>query len=225
MKIIFHIAVLFGILFTACVRTEGTIKIQGKVIDESTEATIPFREVIVQGLVSDSGKLFAIYAGQFSTDSSGSFRYTLRKVRNAYHYNFCFVGDSDYAYMDKRVPLIPLERNAKELSFSLNRLVGLSIRISRVSKKPAIDTLLLSWKTNGVDGRTLYPYKINNYGLTSTSDLTWVGGEVKSTIKTRVFAGKKTILRWVLFRNKKTEVILDTIVCKNDQVNDVYLKY
>lgn len=201
MKIIIYIAFALGILLIGCVNTEGTIKIKGKVIDECTKAPIPMRDIIVQGLVGNIDSLVAIDAGQFSTDSSGCFTYSLRKVKDAFHYNFCLVGDSDYAFMKQRIALIPLERNSKNLSFSLCKLADLTIQIFRISKTPICDTLFLSWKSNGVDGRTLFPYKINNYGLTSTLELRWIGGIVKSTIKTRAFVDKKTTIRGALIRN------------------------
>jgi hypothetical protein len=224
LKIVIYIVLVLAILLAGCVRTEGILKIKGKVIDESTKAPIPYRGIIIKGLVGNNDSLVQIYAGQFSTDSSGCFEYSLRKVKEAYHYNFCFVGDSDYSFTTRQIPLIPLGRSAKYLSFSLNKLADLTIRISRKSKSPVCDTLYLSWKSDGVDGRTLYPYKVDNYGLTSTYELRWIGGNVKSTIKTRVFADKMTTVRWVLFRNGIKEII-DTLTCKRNLVNEVYLQY
>lgn len=214
-----------GILLMRCVNTEGILEIKGKVTDEFTNTAIPWRDIIVQGLVENNNSLVPIDAGQFSTDSSGCFTYSLRKVKDAYHYNFCFVGDSDYAFMTKEIALIPLKRNAKYLSFSLSKLADFTIQIFRKSKTPLCDTLYMSWKSNDVDGRTLYPYKINNYRLPSTLELKWIGGNVRSTIKTIAFADKRTTVRWVLFRNGKTKEVLDTIICKRDIVNEVYLKY
>lgn len=225
MKNIIYIAFAVGILFLGCINTEGIIKVKGKVIDESTKEPIPRRVVIVQGLVADANNLTAIDAGQFSSDSTGCFTYTLMKVKDAYSYNFCFVGDSDYAFRIRKMALFPLERNAKELSFSLSKLADLTILILRESITPVQDTLIMSWKSDGIDGRTLYPYKINNYGLTSASDLKWIGGNVRSTVRTRAFADKMTTVRWVLFRNGRIIEITDTIICKREIVNKVYLKY
>jgi hypothetical protein len=225
MKNIIYIALAVGILFLGCINTEGIIKVKGKVTDESTKEPIPGRVVIVQGLVSDANSLTAIDAGQFSSDSTGCFTYTLRKVKDAYYYNFCLVGDSDYAFRIKKMALFPLERNAKELSFTLSKLTDLTFLILRETRLPVCDTLILSWKSDGVDGRTLYPYKINNYGLTATSDLKWIGGNVRSTVHTRAFADRKTTVRWVLFRNGRIIEITDTIICKREIVNKVYLKY
>ena len=225
MRIIIYIAFVMGILFIGCVNTKGVLKIKGKVIDECTKAPIVGREIIVQGLVESYNTTEPIDAGHFSTDISGHFTYSLRKVKDAFYYNFCLVGDSDYSFVTEKIALIYLERNAKQLSFSLSKLADLTIQIFRKSKTPVCDTLYLSWKSNGVDGRTLYPYKITNNGLTSTFELRWIGGNVKSTIKTRSFADQRTTVRWVLFRNGKIEEILDTITCKRDLVNIVCLKY
>jgi len=226
MKIIIYIAFVTGILFTGCFNTEGIINIKGKVIDKQTKTPIPFREIIVKASVVSNTSLAPINEDYFSTDSLGCFNYSLKKVKGASYYNFFLVGDSDYSFMAEKLSLTYLQRNAKHLSFSLNKLADLTIMIFRISKAPVCDTLFLSWKTDGVDGRTLYPYKINNcYGLTSTFRLRWIGGNVKSTIKTRAFADQWTIVRWVLYRNGMKKEILDTIICRRDLVNKVYLKY
>lgn len=214
-----------GILLTGCVNTSGKLEIKGKVTDETTGLPIPGRNVIVQGLVLTNNKLVPMDAGQFYTDSSGSFEYSLNKIEDAYHYNFCLVGDSDYSYMTEELALTYLQRNAKYLSFSLFKLSDLTILIFRKSIAPPVDTLFLSWRTDGIDGRTLYPYKINNNGLTSSSELRWIGGNVKATVKTRAYADKMTIVRWVLFRNGRGKEIIDTITCKRDLVNEVHLIY
>jgi hypothetical protein len=225
MKFIIYIPLTLGILLTGCLKTEGILEIKGKVVDECTKAQIPWREIIVQGLVVSNNKLVPINAGRFSTDSTGYFMYSLRKVKDAYSYNFCLVGDSDYAFMTKEITLFDLENNAQYLSFSLSKLVDFTIKIFKKSQTSVCDTLCLSWKSNGVDGRTLYPYKIDNNGLTSDLQLYWIGGNVKSTIKTKAFADKSTIVRWVLFRNGKMMEIIDTIICKRYILNSVYLKY
>lgn len=214
-----------GILLTGCVNTEGIIKIKGKVLDEYTSTQIPWRDIIVQGLVVSNNKLIPINAGQFTTDSTGCFTYSLRKIKGAYYYNFCLVGDSDYASITKEITLVGLERNAKYLSFSLSKLTDFTINIYRKSKTPVYDTLFLSWKSDGIEGRFLYPYKIINYELKSDFESGWVGGKVKSTIQTRAFADKKTIVRWVLFRNGTIKEIIDTITCKRYLRNQVYLTY
>jgi hypothetical protein len=226
MKILIYIAFVTGILFTGCINTEGILKINGKVIDKRTKTTVPCRNIIVKALVVNNNSLAPVKEYYFSSDSSGCFDYSLKKVKGATYYNFCLVGDSDYSFMAEKLSLTYLERNAKHLSFSLSKLADLTILIFRISKAPVCDTLFLSWKTDGVDGRTLYPYKINNYyGLTPTLGLKWIGGNVKSTVNTRAFADQWTIVRWVLFRNGKKREILDTIICKRDLVNKVYLKY
>ena len=70
------------------------------------------------------------------------------------------------------------------------------------------------------------PIKSATYnGLTSTFGLRWIGGNVKSTIKTRAYADQWTIVRWVLYRDGEKKEIIDTIICRRDLVNKVYLKY
>jgi hypothetical protein len=222
-----YITFAYGLLLTGCLNTEGTLEIKGKVIDDFTKLQIPRRDIIVQGLVKDEKELISIDAGQFSTDSSGCFTYTLRKVKDADYYNFCFVGDSNYAYVTRNLGLYELEHNAKFLSFSLSKLVDLTIKIHRGDKNPVFDTLSLTWESNGVSCWSLYPYKIDNYGKTKNyfGLITWIGGDVNSTIKTRVFADKRTKLFWDLVRNGKRMENTDTITCKRDITNIVYINY
>jgi hypothetical protein len=220
-------------LLSACVHTEGRLDIKGKVIDEGTKAGIPNKKVIVQGLVYTPDNVpDTIETGQFSTDSSGCFSYSLKKVRSAHYYNFSLVGDSDYIFMATTLGLYELNQNAKFLSFSLNKLVDLTINLYRKSRKPGCDTIRLIWESNGVYGGSLYPYKIRNYaregksfGLPEDMDLIWIGGKVNSTILTRVFADKKTELTWELYRNGRRRIFTDTITCRREFTNIVNFTY
>jgi len=230
-KFFIFIALASGVL-TGCLNTDGTINLKGKVLDERTETGIPWNNIIVQGLVNNNNILVPIEAGQFSTDSSGCFTYSLRKIKGAYNYNFCFVGNSDFPVTIKKMSLTDLERNAKYLFFPLSKLVDLTIKIIRQSVTPFCDTLHLCWESNGVYGLSLYPYRINNYGrtndtygLTSARDLWWIGGNVNSEVNTRVFGDKKTQLFWELYRNGKRMEFIDTITCKRDISNIVYFTY
>lgn len=229
----FFILTAFSLsVLISCLNTEGILKIKGKVLEESTKTGIHWKNIIVQGLVDSNTKLEPVEAGQFSTDSSGCFTYSLRKVKGAYDYNFCFIGNSEYPVTIHKMTLLELENNAKFLSFSLDKLVDLTIKLTRKSKTPVCDTLRLYWESNGVYGRSLYPIKIYNYertnnslGLTSGIDPIWIGGRVNSTINTKVFADKMTKLCWELYRNGKRKEFTDTITCKRDFVNIVYFSY
>jgi hypothetical protein len=234
MIIKFFIYIIFsaGLLLTGCVKTEGTLEIKGMVMDDYTKKEIPWRKIIIQGLIESNEKFIPIDAGHFSTDSLGCFTYSLRKVKDAHSYNFCFVGDSDYLSVTRNLNLYELKQNAKYLSFSLTRLVDLTIKIYRENKNPVFDTLSLFWESNGVSCWSLNPYKIYNYGktnkyfsLTSGIELRWIGGNVNSTVKTKVFADKRTKLYWGLDRNGKRSEIIDTITCKRDFANIVYFTY
>jgi hypothetical protein len=219
---IIFIAAFFG---GGCGDPEGILDIKGKVLDEKTKGTIPRRAIIVQALVQNDNKLNPVQAGQFLTDSSGCFAYSLRKVRNAWLYDFCFVGDSDYAYSTSRLGLTELKTYGKFLTFSISRLTDFTIRIERKSKTPVRDTLFLAWESNGTDGKILYPYKIENYGDTQERLFIWIGGNVRSTIHTKAFAEKKTIVSWKLFRNGRRKEFTDTIFCKRDGTNYVNFTY
>jgi hypothetical protein len=232
-KIKFFILIAFASgLLIGCVNTQGTLKITGKVLDESTKKGIPWKNIIVQGVVDSINKSEPIEAGQFSTDSAGYFTHSLRKIKGAYNYNFCFIGNSDYPVTIEKLTLFDLKRNAKYLFFSISKLVDLTIKISRKSRTPFCDTLHLIWVSNGIFGLSLYPYKIYNYGrtnksfgLTSGGDLWWIGGNINSTIETKVFADKKTELNWELYRNGQRKEFTDTITCKKNFANAVYFAY
>jgi hypothetical protein len=229
--IAFCIVFVMGVPLTGCLNTEGNIEIKGNVSDEFTNAPIPYKSVIVKGLVRRNEKFEPLDAGQFSTDSSGNFTYLLRKVKDAYYYNFYFVGDSDYPFKSTEVALLEIEKNAKYLSFLLSKLADFTINIYRKSQMPGRDTLNLTWESDGIDGRLLYPYKIDDYGekaiygLPSDIELRWVGSNIRTTIKTRAFAEKMTKISWELIRNGKIMGFKDTITCKRDFVNNVYFSY
>jgi hypothetical protein len=232
MKSIIYITFGIGVLLLGCYKTEGTLKIEGKVIDEFTKVQIPGREIIVQGLLESNNELVPIDAGQFSTDSAGCFIYSLKKVKDARYYNFCIVGDSDYAAITNKISLFQLEENAKYLFFSLSKLVDLTIKIQKISKTPYRDTLYLSWESNKVDFRTLYPYQIDNYGITDNTfglipsfGLRWIGENINSIVRTKVYSDKMTKLHWELVRNKKRMEITDTIMCKRNVANFKYFTY
>jgi len=221
------IIIAYGLFSSGCLNTEGNLEIKGKVIDESTKIQIPGRDIIVKGLVRNEKEEISVEAGQFSTDSSGNFTYTLRKVKDADFYNFILVGDSDYAFVTRNLGLYELEQNSMSLTFSLSRLTDLTIKILRENKNPVFDTLSLIWESDGVSCWSLYPFIIDNYGETQNylGLTTWIGGDINSTIKTKVFADKKTKLFWDLIRNGKRMENTYTITCKRDITNTVYIKY
>ena len=224
------IALAFGML-TGCISTEGTVKIEGKVIDESTKTGIPWKNIIVQGVVNSNNKSETIEAGQFSTDSSGRFTYTLKKIKGAYHYNFCFTGNADYKVTVHKMSITDLKRNSKYLFFPLSKLVGLTIKINRKSRTPVCDTLCLTWESDGIYFWFLYPYSVDNYersnsvGPSPGIGLIWIGGKVNSTVNTKVLADKMTELSWELYRNGRKKKFTDTITCKRDLPNIVYFSY
>ncbi|MGE5420283.1 MAG: hypothetical protein ACM3UT_08870 [Chloroflexota bacterium] len=225
-------AVLVCVLFIGCVNTEGELEIKGMVSDEKTGTGIPGRNVIVQGIMQINERSFTTDIGQFSTDSSGQFRYTFEKVKDVRYYNFNFVSDSDYAYKTIQKGLYELEQSAESISFTLSRLTDLSIIIYRKSKKPVKDTLSLSWVSNDIFYWSLYPYKIYNYDTLSNhfastpdNELWWIGGYVNTIVKARVFAEKKTKIYWDLYRNGKKIELTDTITCRRDFANSIYFVY
>lgn len=225
MKIKLHFAATACIILFGCSWTEGTLDIQGKVLDESTKELLPNRKVIIQGLVYSDSNLTPTDVGHFYTDSSGCFTFTINKIKGAYSYNFIFVGDSAYSSLTQEVPLIELEKNSKYLSFGLNQLTNFTIKIERCSKTPLCDTLYVSWKTNGLEGKTIFPHKVINYGIAPDFEFRWIGGNVKSVIETKALANKQTIICFELFRNGKKKEITDTVNCERGSNNDFSFKY
>jgi hypothetical protein len=230
----FSIQITFSaaILLTSCLNTEGILEIKGKIIDEYSKDQIPGRTIILQGLVKSNNSFVPVDAGQFTTDSSGSFTYSLRKIKDAYYYNFNLVGDSSYSFKTIMLGLYELEQNAKYLTFKLSKLVELTFNIQKKSKTTFRDTLYLSLKSNGVDFSNLYPYEIENYGITDNSSdfltglgLRWIGGDIKSKVKTRVFAGKMTKIHWELKRDKLKRDFFDTLTCKRDIKHTINFNY
>lgn len=225
MKYASFITMVSIIFITGCIDPEGILELKGKVIDKNTNAAISNRKIIIKALEKSDDDFISTYAGYFITDSSGCFAYTLKKVKDVYLYEFCFVGDTAYACLNNRLSLGELNNNGMFLSFYLDKLADFTIKINRISKIPIRDTLYVSWVSNGIDGKTLFPYEIGNYRINSKEKLRWIGGDINSVIKTKVFADKKTVVRWELFRDGKYKEIKDTILCIKDAANIVSLKY
>jgi hypothetical protein len=221
------IAFITGMLLTVFSCIEENYDIAGKVLDVHTKASIPHRKIIVQAMVKSGNKDIPVYNGEFSTDSSGCFTYAMKKIENVTSYNFCVIGDSAYAYSNTELDLTELKRYGRFLCFNLNKLTDITITIDSKSSIPVDDEVLyLSWKSDGIDGKILYPYKLKNHSFTSSNSvLKWTGGDIKSEIKTKVFADKKTIVRWEIFRNGKMKVVTDTIFCMRDVANYIRFEY
>ena len=222
-----YIAFITGMLLIVFSCTQENFDIAGKVLDIHTKAAIPQRKIIVQAMVKSGNKDIPIYNGEFSTDSSGFFAYSMKKVKNVYLYKFCVVGDSTYAYSNIELDLIDLKRYGKFLCFNLNKLTDITITIDSKSSIPIDDeSLYLSWRSDGIEGKILYPYKLKNHLFTSSNSvLKWIGGDIKSEIKTKVFADKETIIRWEIYCNGKMKVVTDTIFCMRDVANYVRFNY
>lgn len=213
------------LLLSECSYTEGILELKGKVMDENTSVALPNRKVVVQALEKDQANFKSTYVGEFTTDSSGHFAYSLTKVKNIILYDFSVVGDSAYAFSSNKIDLNILNNYGKQLNFKVCRLADFAIKIERISKMPRCDTLFVSWKSDGLKGEIVYPYKIENVGFTSDVPLRFIGGHIKSVIKTKVYADKMTIVNWELFRNGKAEDFIDTIFCKGNDANSLNFKY
>ena len=223
--LLYIVAVAWSLLPMGCTRTIGTLDIAGNVLDEYTKEGTPKRTVIIHGLkYADSGLIPTDEIGRFYTDSSGHFTYTLKKFKDVYRYNFVFVADSTYSYSTQMVSLAELKRNAKFLTFNLEKFTDLTIKIERIDKTVPCDTLFISWKTDGNDGR-IYPHKVINLGAVPDFEFRWIGGKVKSFIETKTLANKNTIIHMYLFRNMKAKEMSDTIFCLRDVKNSFTFRY
>jgi len=219
--------ILFALCFiiSGCVSTEGEIDIKGKTLDEATKTVTPNRKVIVEAILNNESENKKINAGQFYSDSLGNFSYTLKKVKGAYFYNFQFVGDSAYASSSKCFGLGEIANNSKFIFFYLNKLSKLTINVTRTRKSLPEATLYLSWKSDGIEGKSIYQYKVSNFGAAPEFDFKWSSNNVNSKIETRVLADKPTIINWEIRNGQKKQEIIDTIVCKRDITNYVKFTY
>lgn len=232
MKLLVYILSGIGLILFSCIKTEGNLRLEGKIFDEATLVKIPGREIIVQGLFTSNNKEIPVDAGRFTTDNSGTFKYTFRRIKDVRYYNFCFVGDLDYASAVNKLSLFQLKLNSKYLFFSAKKLVDLTINIQKINKSASVDTVYLKWKSDNVDFTTLYPFTVNNHGISDNAfaqldyfGLRWIGENINSTVETRVLADKLTLIHWELVSNKTRKEIRDTILCKRDLAHVVSFEY
>ncbi len=226
------VAIIIVTLLAGCLRTEGNLKIEGGITDDFSGKPIPNRHVIIQALVDSIDRMAEVDAGQLTTDSTGRFTYILNKVKDAYFYNFYFVGDSDYAFSTRKLGLGEMHENAQFLSFQMSRLVELTVKISRRTRQPATDTLYLSMVSDRMRCNILYPYKVENFGKTNNYNvqdmqpmLRWTGGDINVIVRSRAYAGRRAELLWVLDRNGKRKRTTDTLTCRRDSPNIVSFTY
>jgi len=214
-----------SLFLSACENGPEYMDLKGKIVDEQTKQPISGRKVIVHDLLRNGDAEKQAYQGEFYTDNFGNFTYKLRKSKITYFYYFDVVGDSAYAFSNILLGMTDLNLYGKFLEFKLRKLTSLDIRIDRKNTAAFQDTLFVSWKSDDFDGEVLYPYKIEDYGVVSNMPLRWIGGDVKSTVLTRVYANKKTIVRWILFRKGHRSEIYDTIFCKRSEPNNLHFRY
>jgi hypothetical protein len=211
-----------GILLLVCSCHNENLELKGRVVDATTKAGIPARDIIVQVLIPNEKNFIPVYKGEFSTDSTGNFEYFLMKDKSEFLFNFSFIGDSAYSYKNVRMGLAELNRDGKFLTFDLDRLADLTISLESKSDNSMNESVFLSWKSDEKEGQFLYPYKVMNHGSPASNQvLRWTGGDVNSEIKTKVFADKETIVKCEIYRYGKVRQVRDTIMCLRDVANHV----
>lgn len=216
---------VFIVFLCGCNNTVGKLEIKGKVVDDSTKVPVRGITIMIQAVEQTNEISKEVYVCDLQTDSSGCFAHTLQKVKNASLYIFSINGNPAYQPTDKFLGLSDLHSFGRFLTLEVSRITDLAIKINRENKGPLRDTLIVSWETNGTEGEDFYPYRIVNYRINSQTGLIWIGGEVKSEIRTKVYADKNTIVHWELFRNGTHRHIFDTIFCKRDVANSIGLVY
>lgn len=219
------LAFIYAVFLCGCNNTVGHLEIRGKVVDDSTRVPVPGITIMIQAIDESTEIARKVYACDLVTDSAGCFAHTVKKVKNASLYTFSIDGSPDYQPTVKLLGLSDLHSYGKFLTLEVSRITDLAIKINREKKSSLRDTLIVSWETNGADGKDFYPYKIVNYRINSQTGLIWIGGEVKSEIRTKVFADKNTIVHWELFRNGTHKDMMDTIFCKRGVANSIGLVY
>ncbi len=217
---------LFCILLSACHPDKGTIDIEGKVVDEYTSAPIAHMVIMVHKWVKRDDKDIPVYIGQFFTNDSGFFHYSLKKQKGIYVYDFSVVGDSAYSYSNISLGLTELKKYGKFLDFRLKKLTDLTIAINSKSRFRMDEDVYISWKSDGIDEEFLYPYTVKNHGFNIIpTRLRLEGGANRSEIRTRVFANKETIVHLEIYRYGKHREVEDTIFCKRDIDNAITIYY
>lgn len=216
--------ILLSVMLSGC-WNNGNMEVRGKILDEKTQVLIPNRKIIVHELVNSDENNSPTIIGEFRTDSLGQFNYQLRKSGVTYFYNFEIMGDSAYDVSNNKLGMTELNQKGKFLTFYMCKLTDLVIKIERRSRTSFQDTLFLSWQSDGKNGEGLYPYKILNFGTGGDIPLRWVGGNIKSIVKTKVFADKKVVVRWELFRHGRPTEFADTIFCRRGAENSISFKY
>jgi hypothetical protein len=216
------------ILFCSC--SDEILELKGKVLDDKSKIAVTGRKIIVNALIPVNDNTEYYYVGECCTDSSGYFTFPLKKIKSSYLFQFQIVGDSLYSGSNTTLGLTDLYRYGKFLSFQISRLTNLTIAIEKKNKSTFPETLYVSWISDGINGKELYPYTVKNYGIrdhgnTLDQPLKWVGRDVKSAVKTRVYADKATIVKWKIFRDREVQEFADTIFCKKDAFNYVHFSY
>jgi hypothetical protein len=225
MKSLLLPACLSLVLIASCLRTEGVLSIRGKVTDRQTGELLPGRGIVINGQLARDSDFARVFAGQTSTGSTGMFASTINLIRDVHYYDFSLVGDSDYYYDVRTLGLGEMKQNAGFLSFTVSRLVPLTIRIARLTSNPTSDTLTVSWKSGSVEEINLSPFKIINSGIKPALKLCWIGRNVSSSIETRVFAGLLTTISYDLIQKGRRTEVTDTITCGRHSGNIVYFRY
>ncbi|HLO57884.1 MAG TPA: hypothetical protein VK179_04030 [Bacteroidales bacterium] len=201
--------------------------VEGRVVDELTREAVPNQEIIVHDLIETDHKLVPVRTNLLRTDYAGHFNYTLNPDGRVF-YDFYVVGDSLYGFSNYRLSCRDFYLNRNQVTLGVRKLTGLTFIIERKDITNLTDTLYFTWESNGINGKTIYPYKIKNYTETGNCDsmeFRWIGGKIESVIETKVYADKKTIIRWRLFREGQINEINDTIICNRNVDNYTYFKY
>jgi hypothetical protein len=204
---------------------DGTLNIKGKISDDYTGEGIQNTELSIQGVSSSEGVFgLRLDLGKFKTNSEGYFSGEIKKMKNVERYDFILLADANYYSVIKEMSVSDVEGNLLNLDLTLSRLTELVINIEKTSPASIIDTLYISW---GVINNQVYgPFQPLNFtGTQPDLGMRWIGGEVKSSIKTKTLANKTTEIITEIFRSGQYTLSYDTLYCERDVVNTYNINY
>lgn len=230
-KVITKIIVLLatGLVFYSCQNDdplfEGTLTIYGTVADDYTGKGIPNVKLTFTGVSGDVG-IFggSVELGSFKTNSSGQFWGELRKLRDVERYDIMLIEESQYYSTVLPFSVVEMETQSDNLNLEMSRYTDLEIRLEKIADPNIPDTLYLSW---GVIQNSVYgPFDpIIFDGTQPDIGHRWIGGEVRTTIRTRTLANKHTEIIVDLYRNGTRTLTFDTLYCERNVLNTFDIFY
>lgn len=204
---------------------DGSVSIKGKLYDEYTNIGVPDILVTVDAISSNG--LFGTRAevGSFVTNSLGEFSTEIKTLPDASRYEFFIQGDTTHYSSTIDIDTEDFEYSASNLNFAIHLLTDLTINLEKITQTEINDTLYLSWGVINIVYGPFFDCDVINYENIPDNGFRWVGGNVKSTIRTKTIANKEIEIILNLYRNGIQEYIKDTFYCERNIQNVINFKY